>query len=67
MAFKPNYNQSRRERERNKALKKQEKQQRREEATALRKADPDAPQDDAAGDPESAAPGEADGAQETPR
>ncbi len=66
MAFKPNYNQSRRERERNKALKKQEKQQRREEAAALRKVDPDAPQD-AAGDPESAAPGETDGAQETPR
>lgn len=64
MAFKPNYNQSRRERERAKAQKKQEKQQRREEATALRKADPDKPQD-AAGDPEVASPGETDGAQET--
>jgi len=47
MAFKPNYNQSRRERERAKAQKKQEKQQRREEATALRKADPDEPQGEA--------------------
>lgn len=39
MAFKPNYNQQRRERARNKELKKQEKQQRREEAAAQRKAE----------------------------
>jgi hypothetical protein len=41
MAFKPNYNQSRRERERAKDAKKLEKQQRREEATAKRKAEQD--------------------------
>lgn len=39
MAFKPNYNQQRRERTRSKELKKQEKQQRREEAAAQRRAE----------------------------
>jgi hypothetical protein len=38
MAFKPNYNQQRAERNRSKAQKKQEKLQRREEESAKRKA-----------------------------
>ena len=38
MAFKPNYNQARNERARAKEQKRLEKQQRREEAAALRKA-----------------------------
>jgi hypothetical protein len=38
MAFKPNYNQERRERDRAKDQRKLEKQQRRDEATAKRKA-----------------------------
>ena len=57
MAFKPNYNQSRRERERAKDAKKLEKQQRREEATAKRKAEQDDPQgvaSDSAGNSEGA-------------
>ena len=52
MAFKPNYNQSRRERERAKEQKKQEKQQRREEAAALRKVERDGPPEPAS-EPES--------------
>ena len=46
MAFKPNYNQARRDRERTKAAKKQEKLQRRQEAAEKRKAekgDPETP------------------------
>ena len=46
MAFKPNYNQARRDRERIKAQKKQEKLQRRQEAAEQRKAekgDPETP------------------------
>ena len=39
MAFKPNYNQERRERDRLKDLRKAEKQQRRDEAAAKRKAE----------------------------
>lgn len=39
MAFKPNYNQERRERSRAKDQRKQEKQQRRDEAAAKRKAE----------------------------
>ena len=39
MAFTPNYNQARRDRERAKEAKKLEKQQRRDEAAALRKAE----------------------------
>ncbi|HEX9789560.1 MAG TPA: hypothetical protein VGA60_02765 [Kiloniellales bacterium] len=57
MAFKPNYNQSRRERERAKEAKKLEKQQRREEATAKRKAeqgDPQGADADTAGNSEGA-------------
>ena len=41
MAFKPNYDQQRRDRDRNKEQKKQEKLQRRQEAAALRKAEND--------------------------
>jgi len=41
MAFKPNYNQQRAERNRAKEARKQEKLQRREEEAAKRKADPD--------------------------
>ncbi len=47
MAFKPNYNQQRRDRDRAKEVKKLEKQQRREEEAAKRKAArvaPDAPE-----------------------
>ena len=48
MAFKPNYNQQRRERNRIKEAKKQEKLQKREEEVAKRKAARDAqPVDDA--------------------
>ncbi|MGD9502010.1 MAG: hypothetical protein AB7V40_05935 [Methyloceanibacter sp.] len=53
MAFKPNYNQQRADRNRSKAQKKQEKLRRLEEETARRKAlrgeapDPDKTQDDA--------------------
>ena len=55
MAFKPNYNQSRRERDRAKEQKKLEKQQRRDEATALRKAArSEGEPDNASSDPESA-------------
>jgi hypothetical protein len=39
MAFKPNYNQARRDRERAKAQKKQEKLQKRQEAAEKRKAE----------------------------
>lgn len=39
MAFRPNYNQARRDRERAKAQKKQEKLQRRQEAAEKRKAE----------------------------
>lgn len=39
MAFKPNYNQQRRDRDRAKAQKKEAKQRRREEAAARRKAE----------------------------
>ncbi|WP_448191741.1 hypothetical protein [Azospirillum sp. sgz301742] len=57
MAFKPNYNQQRAERNRAKEAKKQEKLQRREEEAARRKADPDGTEpagepDAEAGDPE---------------
>ena len=54
MAFKPNYNQSRRERDRAKAQKKQEKQQRREEAAALRKAEREGEPQSAPSEPEGA-------------
>ncbi|MHA1599417.1 MAG: hypothetical protein ACTSW2_01225 [Alphaproteobacteria bacterium] len=54
MAFKPNYSQSRRERDRAKAQKKQEKQQRREEATALRKAEQEGEAQSAPSEPEGA-------------
>ncbi len=55
MAFKPNYNQQRAERNRAKELKKQEKLQRREEEVAARRAtdqpaDGDAPESDDADD-----------------
>ncbi|WP_298371599.1 hypothetical protein [Azospirillum sp.] len=55
MAFKPNYNQQRAERNRAKELKKQEKLQRREEEVAARRAtdqpaDGDAPESDGADD-----------------
>jgi hypothetical protein len=46
MAFKPNYNQQRAERNRAKEQKKQEKLQRREEEAAKRKAGPDDPATD---------------------
>ncbi len=51
MAFKPNYNQQRADRNRSKAQKKQEKLQRREEEAAKRKAGrgDDAPDDAAPG------------------
>ena len=53
MAFKPNYNQQRSERNRVKEAKKQEKLQKREEEVARRKAARDAqPADDAAPDTE---------------
>jgi hypothetical protein len=45
MAFKPNYNQQRAERNRAKEQKKLEKRQRRDEETARRKGTLDAPQD----------------------
>ena len=49
MAFKPNYNQQRRDRERAKEQKKQEKLQRRQEAAERRKAERgDAPDGDGA-------------------
>ncbi len=49
MAFKPNYNQQRRDRERAKEQKKQEKLQRRKEAADQRKAERgDAPDEDGA-------------------
>jgi hypothetical protein len=41
MAFRPNYNQARRDRERAKAQKKQEKLQKRQEAVEKRKAEQD--------------------------
>ena len=43
MAFKPNYNQQRAERDRNKQAKKDAKLREREEAAQKRKTDPDAP------------------------
>ena len=43
MAFKPNYNQQRAERDRNKQAKKDAKLREREEAAQRRKTDPDAP------------------------
>jgi hypothetical protein len=62
MAFRPNYQQQRGERNRAKQLKKQERLRRREEETARRKAGREGP-----GDPGSDADAPATDAPETPR
>ena len=68
MAFKPNYNHQRAERNRAKEQKKQEKRQRREEEAARRKGGLDEPRDAETGETAPANPLEhADGPQETTR
>jgi hypothetical protein len=73
MAFKPNYNHQRAERNRAKEQKKQEKRQRRDDEAARRKGGLDAPQDAETGDAETGETSpanpleDADGPQETTR
>jgi len=73
MAFKPNYNHQRAERNRAKEQKKLEKRQRRDDEAAKRKGDIDAPQDAETGDGETGETSpanpleDADGPQETTR